>query len=162
MKTNRVFFLFVFAAIIAIALFVINSAQAVANIPTTRAARADQADVLRWVAMGETYAGQPASVSSFDPKMSRDIGAARWQALGESYLKIASQARSVDAARWQALGEAYAKPASASSFDAKMSSDTSAARWQALGESYLKIASQVRSVDAARWQALGEAYMKNH
>jgi hypothetical protein len=109
MKTNRVIFLFVFAAIVAIALFVMNSAQAIANMPTTREARADQADILRWVAMGEYYEGQPASASSFNLKMSRDAGTARWQALGESYLKVAAQVRSADAARWQALGEAYMK-----------------------------------------------------
>jgi hypothetical protein len=46
---------------------------------------ARQADAARWQAMGKYYSKQSASVSTFDPKQSRDTASARWQALGEYY-----------------------------------------------------------------------------
>jgi hypothetical protein len=102
------------------------------------------------------------TVSNFDPKLSRDADAARWQALGEAYAGLNLRARQADAARWQAMGEYYSKQlASISHFDPKLSRDIDAARWQALGEAYAGLNLRARQADAARWQAMGEYYVSS-
>ena len=161
MNHIRVISLFFIAILFAATLFVINSVYAI-SIPYTevRGAQADQADIQRWVAMGEYFSKQPVSAADVDAKLSRDADSARWQALGEAYLVTNLGAREADAARWQAMGEAYSKqPASVSTFDAKLSRDVAAVRLQALGEAYLVKNLQVRQADTDRWQALGESYL---
>jgi hypothetical protein len=94
-----------------------------------------------------------------DAKLIRDIEAARWQALGESYLTVNLRARQADANHWQALGEYYSKLSAAiPNLDAKLIRDVEAARWQALGEAYFTVNLRARQADVARWQALGESY----
>jgi len=182
MNRKRVISLFVFAVLFVVTLFVINFAYATANIPPgVREARAEQADIQRWQAMGEAYSGinQPISqidaarwqalgeyyskqsVSIPDLKLSRDTDAARLQALGEAYTRINLPVSQVDAARWQAMGEYYSKQsASAPLFNPKLSRDTDAARLQALGEAFTEFNLKAGQADAARWQAMGEFYSK--
>ena len=163
MNHNRAISLFFFAALFVATLFVINSVSATSTLQVGgREARADQADIQRWAALGEYYSRQLASDVNMNAKqLSRDVNAARWQALGEAYLAIELRSRQADAARWQAMGDYYTEQlASVSNFDAKLSRDADAARWQALGETYLGINLGARQADMARWQALGEYYTK--
>ena len=161
MNHNRAISLFFFAALFVATLFVINSVSATSTLQVGgREARADQADIQRWEAMGVYFLKQPASDANVNAKLSRDVNAARWQALGEAYLAIDLRSRQADAARWQAMGDYYTEQlASVSNFDAKLSRDADAARWQALGQTYLAINLGARQADAARWQALGESYL---
>ena len=132
MNHNRALSLFFLAALFVATLFVINSVSATSVLQVGgREARADQADIQRWAALGEYFSKQPASDANGYAKLSRDVNAARWQALGEAYLAIDLRSRQADAARWQALGE-----------------------------SYLGINLGARQADAARWQAIGEYYTK--
>lgn len=110
MNTNRKIYLFAFSALFVTALFIIKSVSATADLVSeAREARAEQADVQRWVAAGEYYSKQLESISSIDAERIRNVNADRWQALGETYLGINSRSREADAARWQAIGEYYQK-----------------------------------------------------
>ena len=105
------------------------------------------------------FAFSPTNRSTVDAQQLRDVGAARWQALGEAYFPVDLKARQVEASRWQALGEYYSKrSASALSFDATRIRDVETARWQALGEAYIMADFKARQADVARWQALGASY----
>jgi hypothetical protein len=147
MNHNRAIYLIVFAVLLVTALFVINSAYATSSLPTkVREARADQADIQRWVAKGDYYSKLPASGTSFEAELSRNADAARLQALGESYFTSNLWTRQADAARWQALGEYYLNlSASDANFDATFSRDTAAARWDGLGKYY----TDLKSAEAA-------------
>ena len=138
MNTKRSIYVLVFAILFVAAMFFMQSVYASAGIPSLgREARANQADIQRWAALGDYYSKKPASIDDAAVKLSRDADAARLQALGEAYLGINPQARQADAARWQAMGEYYSKlPASAAGKDLKLSRDADAAGWQALGESF--------------------------
>jgi hypothetical protein len=94
-----------------------------------------------------------------DAQQIRDVGAARWQALGEAYFPVSLRARQADASRWQAMGDYYSKlSASALNFDTTRIRDVGAARWQSLGEAYFAADIKAREADVARWQALGASY----
>ena len=75
------------------------------------------------------FAFSPASGSVMTAQQIRDVGAARWQALGDAYTPVNLRARQADSARWQALGEAY-----------------------------FAVDLRARQADVARWQALGAYY----
>ena len=138
MNHKRAIFLSFAAALSVVTVFVLGSVSATSiSSPRVRDARANEADIQRWVAMGEYYSKQPASVVDSGLQLSRDTAAGRWQAMGEYYSK---------------------RSASAAVAGAQLSRDADAARWQALGEAYLGINLRARQADAARWQALGEYY----
>jgi hypothetical protein len=99
-----------------------------------------------------------------------DTAAARWQALGEYYVRQAQEAariqraQAADVARWVAMGKAYSPAMKAQS--AQPAYDAETARWVALGEYYVRQADEAqrtqraRNADAARWTAKGEYYAK--
>jgi len=62
-----------------------------------------QADVARWVAMGQAYVRVGADAG-------RLADVARWEAMGQAYAKVSTDAgRLADVARWEAMGQAYAQ-----------------------------------------------------
>lgn len=97
-----------------------------------------------------------------------DAAAARWQGLGEFYVRQAPEtarmqrAQAADTARWVAMAKAY-KPSS-NVQSAQPTYDAETARWVAMGEFYNRQADQAqriqqaRNADVARWTAMGKYY----
>ena len=69
--------------------------------------RARDADLARWVAIGEAYSQREVD----NVQRARDADIARWVGMGKAYtqreLDNMQRARDADAARWVAMGEAY-------------------------------------------------------
>jgi hypothetical protein len=100
MAKNRVVYWVVGIAIVIMALFLVQSVVATTGlIAQPRSAAAADADVARWVAVGQFY--NPAQAG-------RDADVARWVAMGQ-YYNPAQAGRDADVARWVGLGEYYQK-----------------------------------------------------
>lgn len=135
--------------------------EAMGQAYTKAVSAARQADLARWVGLGEFYTNLNTSASmQFDAQHVRDINSARWEAMGQAYAKTVSPARQADLARWVAQGEYFTTLQSAAniSFDALRIRDINSARWEALGQAYANAVSPARQADLARWVSLGEYY----
>ncbi len=106
MKTKRVISVFILTALLITGVFVVQAASETSKL-TKRDNRAEQADVLRWEAMGDYYSRQSgsSSISSADEIRSREVAAKRWQAMADAYSKadLQEQNNLASAARYTGL-----------------------------------------------------------
>lgn len=104
-----IFRLFALGIVVTLGLSVIGALSVSSNMTQDMQGfqRARDADVARWVAIGEAYTQRDVA----NMQGARDADLARWVEMGKGYaqreLENMQRARDADVARWVAMGEAY-------------------------------------------------------